>query len=123
LVVVFVVVHFALLEVRMSAFIMDAHKNNVAPLAQSVQHVTDQLVKTSNEGDRQRQIISGLVTENHRLKASLKESVIMMQGQVADNDDLYDEIDALEWKIITLETILDSLDVDHDLEYEDVISP
>ena len=119
LIVVLVVIHFAMLEVRMSAFIMDAHKNNVAPLAQSVQNVTDRLMKVSNERDRKGQIINGLVTENHKLKTSLKESVIMMQEQVSDNDDLYDRINTLEWKITTLESILDNLEVPYDLDEEE----
>lgn len=116
-IVVLIVVHFGLLEYRMNDYIVRAHRDNVAPLSKTVQNVSAMLVDATNVLDNTRQVVDGVVTSNYRLKASLKESVEMLQDQIEENNELHTKIDHLEW---TVEVLQDALSA---REVEDVATP
>jgi hypothetical protein len=112
-VVVLIVIHFGLLEYRMNDYIVKAHRDNVAPLSKTVRNVTAMLVNATDVLDDTRQVVDGVVISNRNLKASLKESVRMLQDQIEENNALHAKIEDLEWALEFLQDIVDKKEVDN----------
>lgn len=102
-IVFLVVIHFGMLEYRMSNYIEDAYRNNVAPLSESILCLSRGNETMADYVERAKKVIGTLSVENTKLKASLKESVTMNQELIDEKEELNEKVEMLEWKIQVLE--------------------
>lgn len=103
---VLIVIHFGLLEYRMSSYIVDAYANNVAPLSSTVETLANANLDMGDRIRRSNEVLNGVVVANRNLKSSLKESVEMYQEILGENNELKDKVQSLEWQVDVLEKAL-----------------